>query len=144
MMLMRNPKSEIQHREFRPRAFSLLETLVAVTIFSVAIVAIIEGIAASTRTQAWIESQSRATMLAQNVMEEIEYVGELLVGSDSGQFADEDSRYNWSSEVLESDQEGLYEVHVVVSWTEGEAQRDFQLVTYFRKTDSETTTTLQF
>jgi len=133
----------IHHPPSRRRAFSLLETLAAVTIFSVAIVAIIEGIAANTRTQAWIEDESRAAMLAQNILEEIDYVGNLRVGSDSGDFQDEDSRYSWSSEILQSDLEGLLEVRVTVSWTEGEAMRDFQLVTYLRSGDNQTTTTLQ-
>jgi type II secretion system protein I len=125
------------------RAFSLLETLVAVAIFAIAIVAIIEGIAANSRTQAWIESESRAVMLAQNTMEEVEYVGDLRVGSDSGNYEGDDSRYGWTSEVLDGGQDGLYEVRVTVNWSEGEAQRDFRLVTYMRKTDSETSTTLQ-
>jgi type II secretion system protein I len=117
---------------FRVRSgFSLLETLTAVVIFSVAIVALIEGIAANSRVQAWIESQSRAMMIAQNIMEEIEYVGEMRVGTDGGQFPD-DPRFTWTSEILETDYETLFEVRVTVLWMEGEAQRDYQLLTYMR------------
>jgi len=124
------------------RAFSLLETLVAVAIFTIAIAAIIEGIAASTRIQISTESESRAAMLAQNVMEEIEYAGSLRLESDNGEFGGEDSRYSWATEVLQTDQEGLYEVRVVVGWTESGADRDFRLVTYLRKSDEETTSPL--
>jgi general secretion pathway protein I len=124
-------------------AFSLLETLVAVTIFSVAIVAIIETIAANSRAQAWIESESHAVVLAQNIMEEMEYAGGLRTGTDGGDFEGDDSRYSWSSEVLETEPQGLFEVHVSVNWTEGEAQRDFQLVTYMRQTDMGTSTTTE-
>jgi len=125
------------------RGFSLLETLVAVAIFSVAIVAIIEGIAANSRAQAWIESESHAAVLAQNVMEEIEYVRDLRVGSDGGDFEGDDSRYSWTSEILDGETAGLYEVRVTVNWSEGEAARDFQLVTYLHKSDTEDTSTLQ-
>jgi general secretion pathway protein I len=114
------------------RGFSLIETLVAVAIFSIAVVGIIEGLAGSARTQAWIESQSRAVMLAQNIMAETEYVGDLEVGTEGGQFEGEDSRYAWASEILETEFEGLFEVRVTVSWTEGSAARDYQLVTYLR------------
>lgn len=117
----------------RRRSFSLIETLAAVAIFSVAVVALIEGIAGSSRAQAWIENQSRALMLAQNVMEEVEYVGELKVGVDSGEFDEEDSGFTWTTEIAETEIEGLYEVHVVVAWMEGQAQRDVELVTYMRE-----------
>ena len=126
-------------RRNRGHAFSLLETLVAVTIFGVAIVALIEGIAASSRTQAWIESENRAVMLAQNILEEIEYARDLRVGVESGQFQDLDSRYYWSSEILETDLEELYEVRVTVRWMEGDAERDFQLVTYLREQEEDET-----
>ena len=101
-------------------------------IFSIAIVALIEGIAQSTRTQAWVEGQARAIMLAQNIMEEIQYVGELMEATDSGTFEDEDNRYQWITEIVESEYEGLYEVRVTIAWTEGDTERDFQLVTYMR------------
>lgn len=113
--------------------FSLLETLVAVTIFSIAIVSIIEGIASSSRRQSWIESENRAAMLAQNVMAELEHIGEYTVGVDGGQFEGQDARFSWMSEVLEAEYEGLYEIHVVISWSDGGAQRDFSLVTYVRE-----------
>ena len=127
----------------RAGAFSLLEMLVAVTIFSIAIVAIIEGIATSSRGQIWIEDQSRAVMLAQNIMEEMEYVGEYRLGNDSGQFEGDDSRYSWATEIVDGEEQGLFEVRVAVSWMEGEAQRDFQLITYVHDTSNETTTTMQ-
>ncbi|KPL08778.1 hypothetical protein AMJ85_07905 [candidate division BRC1 bacterium SM23_51] len=124
--------------------FSLLETLVAVTIFSIAIVALIEGIAASTRAQAWIESENRAIMFAQNILEEIEYVSDLRAATDTGEFPDENGRFSWSSQVLETDLEGLYEVHVVISWMEGQAERAFELVTYLRMREEDETTELQY
>jgi type II secretion system protein I len=111
--------------------FSLIETLTAVVIFSVAIVALIEGIARNSRVQAWLESQSRAMMIAQNIMEELEYAGQMVVGTDGGQFP-EDPRFTWTSEVLETEYETLFEVRVTVLWMEGEAQRDYQLMTYMR------------
>ncbi|MCX8036845.1 MAG: type II secretion system minor pseudopilin GspI [Candidatus Sumerlaeia bacterium] len=123
-------------------AFSLLETLVAVAIFSIAVVALIEAIAGNTRNQAWMESQSRGLMLAQNIIEEIEYVGDLRVGSDSGEFP-EDPRFSWSSDIQSTDLDGLFEVRVTVSWTEGQAQRDISLTTYMRPGDNATSSGLQ-
>jgi len=117
--------------------FSLIETLVAVSIFAIAIVAVIEGLAASSRAQIWVERENRAVMLAQNILEEIEYAGDLEVGTDQGRFEDEDSDYSWSSEVVETPDEGLYQVTVVVSWNEGEAEREFQLTTYVRQSATE-------
>ncbi len=123
-------------------AFSLLETLVAVAIFSIAVVALIEAIAGNTRNQAWMESQSRGLMLAQNIIEEIEYVGDIRVGSDGGEFP-EDPRFSWSSDIQSTDLDGLFEVRVTVAWTEGQAQRDISFVTYMRPGDNATSSGLQ-
>jgi len=109
-----------------------------VTIFSVAIVALIEAIASNTRMQALLESQSRAVALAQNIMEEIEYVSNLQTGSDGGDFEGDDSGFSWASETADTEILNLCEVRVAVSWKQGDAQRDYQLATYLRKTDSET------
>jgi len=133
---------------FDPRStgaggFSLLETLVAVTIFAIAIVAIIETIANNTRTQMWIEDESRASMLAQNIMEEIEYVGDQRVGTDNGQFEGDDSRFSWMTDTLATENVDLFEVHVAIAWKEGEAEREYRLVTYLRPGTSETSSTLQ-
>lgn len=113
--------------------FSLIEVLAAVAIFSIAIVALIEGLAASTRSQAWVEGQSRAIMLAENIMEEIGYMGGLKEGTDGGAFEEEDRGYQWTSEIVESQFEGLFQVQVTIAWAEGNTQRDYQLVTYMRE-----------
>ena len=104
----------------------------------------IEGIAASTRTQAWIESENRAIMFAQNILEEIEYVSDLRAATDAGEFPDENGRFSWSSQVLETELEGLYEVHIVISWMEGQAERTFELATYLRMREEDETTELQY
>jgi len=140
MSKVKSQKSKVQSPK---SAFSLIETLVAVAIFSIAIVAVIEGMATSSRNQALIENESKALMLAQNIMEEIEYVGDHHVGSDGGEFDGENAGFEWTCETTDTDYPGLFEVRVTVSWKEIETQRDVQLVTYLRTTENETTSTLQ-
>jgi general secretion pathway protein I len=141
--MWRQPSERPHPRCARAGGFSLLETLVAVTIFAIAIVAIIETIANNSRTQMWVEDESRAAVLAQNIMEEIEYVAEQRVGTDNGQFEGDDSRFAWMTDTLATENPDLFEVHVLISWKEGEAERDYRLVTYMRQGNSATSTTLQ-
>ena len=121
----------------------MIETLVAVAIFSIAIVAVIEGMATNSRNQVLIENESKALMLAQNIIEEIEYVGDHRVGTDGGEFDGENSGFEWASETTDTDYPDLFEVRVTVSWKELETQREVQLVTYLRSTESETSSTLE-
>lgn len=99
------------------RGFSLIEVLAALTIFSFAIVALIDGLGMSLRHWRLAEEKTKALMLAENVMEEILYSGDLSPGEDEGQYEEPDDNYSWSSTIDETEVQGLYEVRVEVAWS---------------------------
>ena len=109
------------------RAFTLMEVLLALALFSIAILGIVEGIAVQVRTERLAVETTRAVMLAQNIIEEIRYTGDLTVQSRSGEFTGEDIGFAWQYEMKESDVPGLWQIVVVVSWAAG--QQDFRLET---------------
>lgn len=112
----------------RPAGFTLIETLAALVIFSVAIIAFIEGMGAATRVQAELVDQARAVMLAQNVMEELLFGG-VQEGEDEGVFDPPDDRFAWAGVIESTETEGLLRVAVTLTWTGTTGPRDYTLTT---------------
>lgn len=115
-------------RARRQRGFSLVEVLTALVIFSVAIVAFIQGMGASTAIQADLIWEQRAAMLAENVMEEIRYTNDLEEGANEGEF-EGDAQYHWASLIEPTDIEGLMSVTVTITWHDGRREANYSLST---------------
>lgn len=113
----------------RRGGFSLIEVLTALLIFSIAVVAFVQSMGSSIRIQSTLVSEQRASMLAENILEEIKYTGDLAEDEASGEFEGADLAYRWTTSVRETDIAGLMEVDVVVSWPDGPGQRDYRLST---------------
>ena len=113
-------------RRFRnPRmGFSLIETLAAVAIFGVTIVALIQGIAMALSTWRVAEDQTNALMLADNVLQEIVYNGNFTAGEDGAQYEAPDDRFSWASKIAETDFDDLFAITVSVSWNGKNADSD--------------------
>ena len=120
----------IHHSSFRRRGFSMLEVLLSLTIFSIAVVGLIEGITLQIRSERGAEEITRAAILAQNVLEEIRQSGEYSDDSQKGRFEDEDAGFEWQYDMTETSVDGLYKVMVRVLWSDGLAQRDYQVETF--------------
>ena len=110
------------------RGFSLIETLAAVAIFGVTIVALIQGIAMALSTWRVAEDQTKALMLADNVLQEIVYNGNFKPGEDGAQYEAPDDRFAWSSKIDETDFDDLFAITVSVSWN-GKSAEDGRAVT---------------
>ena len=82
-----------------------------------------------TKNQSLIENKTTAFYLLKLKMSEIEMLGEIEVGSEDGEFGS-DSRFQWASDISESDTEGLYEVTVIVNWQERGREESVELTTY--------------
>ena len=113
----------------RRAGFSLIEIMTALAIFSIAAVGIIEGMGVGIRIQGDLVFQQRAAMLAENILEEIKYVGEFEEGTQQGEFEESDAGFAWQTVVSETGIETLVEVTVIISWADGMRSRDFQLAT---------------
>jgi type II secretion system protein I len=108
----------------------MLEVLLSLTIFSIAVVGIIEGITLQLRSERGAEEITRAAILAQNVLEEIRQAGEYAEDSQKGRFEGEDAGFEWQYDMTETDTNGLYKVSVTVLWSDGMAKRDYAIETF--------------
>ncbi len=111
------------------RGFTLLEIVVALTIAAIALPALLKAFSEGTKKQSIIENKTTALYLLKLKMSEIEMMGELEVGSDEGDFGD-DSLFQWTADIAESDTEGLYEVTVAVNWQEMGREELVELTTF--------------
>ena len=127
MRKSKNIKSEI-HSD-RQRGFTLLEIIVALTIAAIALPALLQAFSQGTKNQSLIENRTTALYLLKLKMGEIEMLGEIEAGSEDGEFGS-NSRFQWTSDITESDIEGLYEVIVTVSWQERGRDEAVELATY--------------
>lgn len=112
------------------QGFSLIETLAALTLFSIAATGIIVNLASSLGIQGNLVFRQRALLLAENLLSEILMDSELTEGEESGTFEDADSRFNWHYEVVEDAEIAqLYTLTVKVSWQDGAIEKDVSLNT---------------
>lgn len=109
--------------------FSLVEMVAALAIFSISIVATLGIFTVCLRSTGTSVNYTRASFLAQGLMEEMLAEQEFTPGDDSGDFGAALPDATWTRELVETETIGLYEVQVRVIWTEHENQRLFELVT---------------
>ena len=113
----------------RRRAFSLIETLAALAIFSVTIVGIIEAVTIQLRAEGDAEDMTQAVLLAQNLVEDMRMAGAFEPGEESAAYEGDLSRFTWSYKMEEEDGEGLFRLTVTISWENGMALKSFTLET---------------
>jgi general secretion pathway protein I len=113
----------------RHRGFTLIEILLALMIFSVVLVAIIEGIALQLRAQQVAEDTTRAVILAENILEQVKYDIPLENTEESGKFDGSHANFSYQLKIQETELAGLYEVQVAIIWEDGVAERSHVLKT---------------
>ena len=111
----------------------MLEVLLSLSIFSVALVGIIEAVTIQVRAEKQAEDATRATILAQNIFEEIRYSEDFDEESETGEFEDADAGFEWGYTMVETETQDLYRVTVVISWSDGLARKDYTLESYLAK-----------
>ncbi|MFC1712089.1 type II secretion system minor pseudopilin GspI [Candidatus Poribacteria bacterium] len=110
------------------QGFTLLEIVVALTIAAITLPVLLQAFSEGTKNQSLIENKTTALYLLKLKMAEIEMLGEIEAGSEDGDFGS-NSRFQWTSDITESDTEGLYEVVVTVNWQERGREETVQLTT---------------
>ena len=111
------------------RGFTLLETVVALTIAAITLPVLLQAFSRGTKAHSLVENKTTAFYLLRLRMAEIEMLEVLEPGSEEGEFGT-DSRFTWASEVAETDTEGLYEIIVTVIWEERGREKSIELATY--------------
>ena len=109
--------------------FSLVEMLAALGIFSLGVVATLQVFTVCLRSTGISRDYTRASFLAQELMEEALAEGNFTVGQESGDLSDVFPGATWTREVSETETAGLYSVRVSVLWSERGRERVFELTT---------------
>lgn len=110
------------------KGLTLIEVLVAFTIFLLSIVAISQLMDIANDAVYEIEAQSKGTRLAESKL--ADYVAGIeAIGSSGGGSFEEEPEWTWTSEVTQDSVEGLYRVTVTVS-RENDDTRKVSLTQY--------------
>jgi len=113
----------------RSEGYSLVEMIAALTIFSLGVLGTMEVFTTCLRSTSSSLGYTQAVFLAQQVLEETIAEGTLYPGDDSGDFGDDYPQHSWTCEIEETDQTGLMEVRVAVTWTERGREKEYALTT---------------
>lgn len=122
----------IRHHYFRRArrsGFTLIEVLVALIIFTIAIFALMQGLTETLAIESSLGDRQRALMLAENILEEIKYSGEFEEGEEEGEFDGDAAGFKWATNVVETDTLGLMEVTITVRWPEHGNEKEVILST---------------
>ena len=113
------------------RAFSLLELMVAVAVLAIAIIGVTEAVTQGMNSSRNATDRTLGVELAEQRLAEALLDPELEPGSDEGDFGDDYPRYRYTLDVEETDLEGLYRIHVSVSWESGVNEHAVDLETCY-------------
>ncbi len=116
-------------RRRREQGYSLVELVAALTIFSLGVVSALNLFTTCLRSTSASKGYTHAVLLAQGKMEETLADGTQYAGTDSGDFGDDHSAHSWEMEILDTEQMGLMEVRLVVTWMERGREKEYALTT---------------
>ncbi|MCP4644732.1 MAG: prepilin-type N-terminal cleavage/methylation domain-containing protein [bacterium] len=117
--------------------YSLVELVAALTIFSLAVVGVMELFSTCLRTTSASMGYTQAVYLAQAMLEEHIVEDSLYPGSDSGECGESFPGHTWEMEVEEMDQQqGLVRVELTVMWTERGREHEYTLATMIAERDT--------
>ena len=115
--------------------YSLVELVAAIAIFSLAVTSVLALFSACLQATSASLSYTHAVTLAEKILEETALEGDFTPGSDSGDFGEDFPRHSWETETESCEQEGLYQIRVVVKWNEQGREREYALTTLVAERD---------
>jgi len=102
--------------------------MAAVVIFAAGILIVLSSIEGAFTATGDAEAYTRAGLLLQEKLGEIESEDAARTGKESGEF--EDSGFGWETEISETNTDGLYMAVVTIKWP---AEKELSAATYIRK-----------
>jgi type II secretion system protein I len=124
----------------RRSGFTLVEVLVAAAILAIGISAGVRTMGALAQASAAAADRQTAVRLAGERMANIEAVEGVNSGNTQGDFQDE-PHFHWQQQVNASNQTGVLEVVVTITWREGSLDRHYAVTTYLLDPSQQPTTT---
>ncbi len=109
--------------------FTLLELMIAMTILGLALTVIMQVISAGTGLGQDVHRTTEAILLSRWKINEMQIEGFPALGTRAGTFDDPFSDYSWETDVEQTDDENLRELHLRVKWREGLVDKDVELAT---------------
>ncbi len=110
----------------------LLEALLAVLILAVGLTIVVRSLGNSLGTLRLSGDYTRAMLLLEEKMWELEANSSINPGSSSGTFSEEDGKFRWQITASPTNRLGLCETKVTVTWNQKGRPRDVSVVTYLR------------
>ena len=129
------PAAIIKTAKFRNkllRGYTLLEIMLALSIISIALLTIIHSFSLIARSKAAAINYTKASLLLEAKLHDLKTNG-FNQRSRQGVFNSPFERFSWQadSEIIPAG--GLRRVLLVISWREGEQDKELQIVTYLRQ-----------
>ncbi len=120
-------------RRSNQNGFTLLEVMVAVAVLAVAFVVLLGLRNRDILQHHEAQYVTRATLLAQQRMSELETIGFPPLGILSGDFPEPDEVYHWTQTVIPTPFDFAREVQMEVGWKQGRDGGSVSLVTFMMK-----------
>lgn len=120
-------------KRHRQSAFSLVEVLAALVIFSVSIVALMESIGNSTAMQHEIVERQHALAIAENLLESTRASENFDEAEQSGDYDGADAGFSWRLTVASTDVKDLNAVTATVTWRDGTREMEAKISTLMIK-----------
>ena len=136
MVMLRKRNLELWVRSYGQRStgFTLLEVMIAVGILGIGLVVVLQGHVMNLKMIAHSELSTKAVLLAEKRIVEIEGKKLNIIGEREGSF-EESPEFYWKELITpvrlgNKELSGLSRVEVIVSWEEGSREEEVRLVTY--------------
>ncbi len=109
--------------------FTLIEVLVTISVISIVIPVIMQGISIATALASVTRQRAEVVTLAQSKLEELVISGEWQTGDLSGDFSPDYPNYQWQASVTEWDELDMMQLQLNVTWASRGTQREVVLST---------------
>nr|VFJ51724.1 MAG: general secretion pathway protein I [Candidatus Kentron sp. FW]VFJ69501.1 MAG: general secretion pathway protein I [Candidatus Kentron sp. FW] len=111
--------------------FTLIEVLIALGILTIALGALVKGLAQNTRNAAYLQDRMIAHWVAANAVTEIRLGGDLSSpGTEEGNAIMAEREWYWTARITETEDEGLWRIELAVGKDDTEDRNLGTLVSY--------------
>ncbi len=113
--------------------FLLLETLLAIIFLTVGLTTVLRSYGSSLQTLGISADYTKALVLLERSLWPYEAAGSIAPGTYTGEFSEEDGKFQWEIEYSEVLDLGICETRAKVSWIQRGKLRHVSVVTYLKR-----------
>ena len=116
----------------RRSGFTLLEMMVALSVMSIAMIALLRVVIGNVNAVADARDRTIAAGLAEAKLHDIERDSQQQTADGSGNFGEENKYFSWTSQTQETQWPSLKRVGVTIVWIRGKVQKQLSVETLIR------------